>query len=318
MAGFSDLFSAENVGNLMQDPRMMLGLQLMAQGRQGSSSQALGQAGGQAVQMYAQQKHQQGLADYRRQMIEAQQADTQLRQQAAQAKADQQRQYQQRLQDPNFLAGLSPQARILASLGVDPDTLARGMSADNQAAHRAASLAQQQSQFDQRIAHQGGGGQSSGPRAPAPRAFVDQPLGGDMYQRYQFDAQSGGYQPWGEPFNKHSTRKPKATHGADAAVDAILNPALIDQEPVPDTSALPGTGNLQSYAPQPKQPIGVLPMAAQGGGASAVQQPAPKVGTRVPGQAQIARPLTKADYDALPAGSQYIDPVSGKTATKRG
>lgn len=315
---FADLFSAENVGNLMQDPRMMLGLQLMAQGRQGSSSQALGQAGGQAALVLQEQRRQQELGQYRNNLARMQEEQLAMQQQAAQAKADQQRQYQQRLQDPNFLAGLSPMARQMAQLGVDPSELIRAQNADALQAHRQATLQQNQSQFDQRIAHQGGGGQSSGPRAPAPRAFVDQPLGGDMYQRYQFDARSGGYQPWGEPFNKHSTRKPKATHGADAVVDAVLNGTEPDDTPVPDTSALPGTGNLQSYAPQPQQPIGVLPMAAQGGGAPAVQQPAPKVGTRVPGQAQIARPLTKADYDALPAGSQYIDPVSGKTATKRG
>jgi len=130
-----------------------------------------------------------------------------------------------------------------------------------------------------------------------------------------YDAATGGYKPYGSAYSPYSNRG-KAKGGADGMVDAILNPEQPDAEPVPDASSLPGTGNMQSYMPKPQGPVGVLPMSAQGG--NAAQKPAPKAGMRVPGQAQIARPLTKADYDALPAGAQYIDPKSGKTATKRG
>lgn len=316
MPGIADYFSAENVGSLMQDPRLLMGLQLLAQGRQGSSGQAIGQAGGRAVQMYGEQKRQQELGDYRRSMMEQQQQQMALQQQAAQAKAQQQAEYRARLQDPAFLASLSPMARQMAQLGVDPSELIRAQSADNLQAHRQAQLAQQQSQFDTRQANAGTGGGSSDPRSPAPRAFVDQPLGDDMYQRYQYDAASGGYQPWGKPFNKHSQRQTKDATGPEHMTDAILNgTAPSDEEPVPDVSSLPGTGNLQSYAPGLQQgPIGV--MAAAGGNAQSVAQAKPNM--RVPGQAQIARPTTKAEYDSLPAGAQYIDPVSGKTATKRG
>ncbi|MGE8465274.1 MAG: hypothetical protein ACN6QE_03940 [Pseudomonas putida] len=265
--------------------------------------------------MYGQQKHQQGLADYRNNLARMQQEQLQMQQAKAQQQADQQRQYQARLQDPAFLQSLSPMARQMAQLGVDPSELIRAQSADALQQHRQAQLGQQQSQFDTRQAHQGGG-QSSGPRAPAPRAFVDQPLGGDMYQRYQFDAQSGGYQPWGEPFNKHSTRKPKAATGADAMTNAILNgTAPSDEEPVPDASSLPGTAPLSAYAPRTQGPVGVMPMSAAGG--NAAQRPAPKAGTRVPGQPKIAEPMTQEDYAALPSGTQYRDPVSGKVATKR-
>ncbi|WP_406833652.1 hypothetical protein [Pseudomonas asiatica] len=310
---FADLFSAESIGNLMQDPRMVLGLQLLSQGRQGSGSQALGQAGSQAALVLQEQRRQQELGDYRNNLARMQQEQLTLQQQSAQAKADQQRQYQQRLQDPAFLAGLSPTARMLAQLNVDPSDLIRAQSADALQAHRQAQLAEQQAQFDTRESRIGAGGGSSGPRMPTQRQVLEKPLGGGMVQRYVLDPQTGQYQEYGQPYPQYSPGR-KAATGADAATEAIMG---AEAEPVPDTSALPGTGNLQSYAPgQQQAPIGVMPMAAQGGGAAV--KPAPKAGMRVPGQAQIARPLTKADYDALPAGAQYIDPVSGKTATKRG
>ena len=309
---FADLFSAESVGNLMQDPRMALGLQLMAQGQRGTASQALGQAGSQAVQLYQQAQHQQGLADYRNNLARMQQEQLLMQQQAAQAKADQQRQYQQRLQDPNFLNSLSPMARQMAMLGVMPDDLIRAQSADNLAQHRAATLQQDQAQFTQRQANAGAGGGSSGPRAPAPRPYIDQPVGNGLMQRHKYDPATGDYTPWGEPFSQFSPGR-KAATGADAATEAIMG---AEAEPVPDASALSGTGSLGSYAPRPQGPVGIMPMAAQGGGA--VQKPAPKAGMRVPGQPKIARPMTKAEYDQLPPGTQYIDPASGKTTTKRG
>ena len=313
MPGIADYFSAENIGTLMSDPRLMAGLQLLAQGRQGSSGQALGEAGSRAVQMYGQQKHQQELGDYRRQMIEAQQADQQLRQQAAQAKAQQQAEYRARLQDPNFLASLSPLARQMAQLGVMPDDLIRATNSDNMQAHRQASLAQQQSQFDTRESRIGANTGSSSPRMPTQRQVLDQPLGDGMMQRHVLNPQTGQYEAYGKPFPQYSPgRKSKDATGADAATEAIMG---AEAEAVPDVSSLPGTGNLQSYAPGQQQgPVGV--MAAAGGNAQSVAQAKPNM--RVPGQAQIARPTTKAQYDALPAGAQYIDPVSGKTATKRG
>jgi len=312
MAGFADAFSQESIGSLLSDPRMLLGLAMLQQsgpqaGNPGFGAR-LGQAlGGTATQLQ-QLQHSQALQQYRRQMIEAQQADTQLRQQAAQAKADQQRQYQERLQDPDFLNSLSPMARQLAALGANPADLVRAMGADNLQAHRQASLAQQQSQFDTRQAHQGGG-QPSGPRTPAPRSFVDEPLGDDMYQRHQYDPATGGYQAFGKPFNKHSQRK--AASPAEAAEAAILG-----AEPPaagPDLGSLPGNAPLSSYMPQQQEPIGVRPMTAAGSVPGAAHKP----GTRTPGKPKIAEPLTKADYDALPSGTQYLDPASGRVATKR-
>lgn len=313
MPGISDYFSAENVGSLMQDPRLMLGLQLLAQGRQGSSSQAIGQAGGRAVQMYGEQKRQQELGDYRRSMMEQQQQQMALQQQAAQAKAQQQAEYRARLQDPAFLASLSPMARQMAQLGVDPSELIRAQSADNLQAHRQATLQQDQAQFDQRRARIGSGGGSSGPRMPTQRQVLDQPLGDGMMQRHVLNPQTGQYEAYGKPFPQYSPgRKSKDATGADAATEAIMG---AEAEPVPDVSSLPGNAPLSAYAPGQQQgPIGV--MAAAGGNAQSAAKAKPNM--RVPGQAQIARPTTKAEYDNLPAGAQYIDPVSGRTATKRG
>ncbi|MCE7761071.1 hypothetical protein GQL56_00325 [Pseudomonas putida] len=309
MAGFTDFFTAENMNSLMQDPRMVLGLQMLAQGRQGSSSQAIGQAGSQAAQILQQNQHSQALQQYRSQMAAMQQQQMQMQQAKAHQQAEQQAQYQQRLQDPGFLDNLSPTARQMAGLGVEPSDLIRAIGVDNLAQHRDASLAQQQGQFESRQAHQGSSGGSSGPRMPTQRQVLDEPLGNGMMQRHVLNPQTGQYQPYGEPFNQYSPgRKAKAENGADAATEAIMGAE-------PTAAELPGNAPLASYAPQPQQPIGV--MAANGGGAAnPVAQS--RAGNRAPGQPQIARPMTKAAYDALPVGTAYIDPVSGKTATKRG
>lgn len=312
MSSFIDALN-QGVNNVTGTPLGQLGLQmLMASGPQ-QGNPGFGARLGQALGGMGEMQRVQALQQYRDQMMQVQQQQMQMRQQAAQAETERQRQYQARLQDPNFLNSLSPMARQMAQLGVDPADLIRATNADNLAQHRQATLAQQQNQFDQRQASAGVNAGSSGPRMPTQRQVLEKPLGGGMVQRYVLDPQTGQYQEYGQPYPQYSPGR-KAATGADAIVDSVMG---TEAEPVPDTSALPGTGNLQSYAPgQQQAPIGVMPMAAQGGGAAV--KPAPKAGMRVPGQAQIARPLTKADYDALPAGAQYIDPVSGRTATKRG
>lgn len=273
MAGFADLFTADKMNTLMSDPRLVLGLQLMAQGRQGSSSQALGQAGSQAAVLMGEQRRQQELAQYRNNLARMQAEELDLRKQSAQAKADQQAQYQERLQDPSFLDQLSPTARQMAGLGVSPDDLIRAIGVDNLAQHRDATLAQQAQQFSTREsrigANQGG---SSGPRAPAARAFVDQPLGGDMYQRMQYDPATGGYREFGQPFNKHSQRQAKGDSAdpLDDVVQQVMGGGL---------EALPGNKPLADYAPgQPAQPVGVLAPSA-----APTASPSPSAGMRVPG-----------------------------------
>ncbi|TFF51031.1 hypothetical protein C5609_15695 [Pseudomonas putida] len=312
---FADAFSAENIGNLLNDPRMLLGLQMMQQGGYQPGNPGfgarLGQAGVNTAQQIAQQQHSQALQQYRNAMIQQQQAEMQMRQQAALTKAEQLQRQQQAFQDPAVLERMGPLAKMLAQAGLDPTTVLRANNNDALQAHRQASLQQAQAQFDTRQANQGGGGGSSGPRMPAPRPYIDQPIGNNQMQRFKYDPEKQDYAPWGEPFSQYSPGR-KAT-GAQAAADAILN-----AEPPaagPDLGDLPGNAPLSSYMPgQQQQPVGVLPMAAQGGGLQAqTQQP----GTRKPGQPKIATPMTKADYDALPSGAQYIDPASGRVATKR-
>ncbi|MBP2083514.1 MULTISPECIES: hypothetical protein [Pseudomonas] len=313
MASFAGLFNQENVGNLLNDPRLQLGLALMSRGRQGSSSQAVGEAGLGAAQMFQEQQRSQALQQYRSQMAQMQADQLALQQQNAQRKADADDRQRAAFQDPDVQAQMGPLARMLAAQGLGVDDVLRANAADNLSAHRQAQLSQQQSQFDTRQAHQGGGG-SSGPRMPTQRQVLDQPLGNGMMQRNVLNPATGQYEPYGEPFAQYSPgRKPKAdAAGADAAVDEILGNGPTAAE------ALPGTGSLQSYAPHPQQPVGVLPMAASGGGMANPALEAATAGARVPGQPKIATPMTKAEYDALPPGTQYIDPVSGKTATKRG
>ncbi|MFK3768136.1 hypothetical protein [Pseudomonas putida] len=317
MAGFADAFSADSLNQLFQNPAMLAGLQMLAQSGPQSGNPGfgarLGTAGMNTVQQIAQQQHSQQLNAYRQQMAALQAQQQQMAQAKAQQQAEQAQRQQAAFQDPAVLEQMGPLARMLAQQGLDPTTVLRANNNDALQAHRAAQMAQQQSQFDARQANQGGGGQASGPRMPAPRPYIDQPIGNDQMQRFKYDPATQDYAPWGEPFSQYSPgRKAKTASPADDATAAILG-----AEPPaagPDLGGLPGTGGLQSYAPQPQQPVGVLPMAAQGGGLQAkTQQP----DTRVAGQPKIATPQTKADYDALPSGAQYIDPASGRVATKR-
>ena len=89
MAGFADAFSAENIGNLMNDPRMLLGLQMLAQSgpQQGNPGfgQRLGTAGMNTVQQMQQAQHSQQLNAYRQQMAQLQAQQMQMAQAKAQA-----------------------------------------------------------------------------------------------------------------------------------------------------------------------------------------------------------------------------------------
>ncbi|WPK03038.1 hypothetical protein R6U79_12570 [Pseudomonas putida] len=284
MAGFSDAFSSDSLNQLFSSPALLMGLQMLAQSgpQQGNPGfgQRLGTAGMNTVQQLQQAQHSQQLNAYRQQMAQLQAQQMQMAQAKALAQQEAQQRQQQAFASPDVQGALGPLAKMLAAAGLGPDVVLKANSADNLNAHRQATLAQQASQFDQRLSHQGGGsgsGQPSGPRAPANRLTIDQPLGNDLYQRHRFNPATGGYEPWGEPFNKHATGKAKTASPADDATAAILG-----AEPPaagPDLGSLPGNAPLAGYAPQPQQPIGVLPMAAQGGGLKAqTQQP----GTRKP------------------------------------
>ena len=276
MAGFIDALN-QGVGALTGTQLGQLGLQmLMASGPQ-QGNPGFGARLGQAAAGMSEMQRVQELQKHRQRLAELQAQQLQMAQQQAQAKAQQAQEYQDRLRDPNFLATLSPTARMAAGLGVDPADLIRATNADYLAQHRAATLQQNQAQFDTRESRIGANAGSSGPRMPTQRQVLEKPLGGGMVQRYVLDPQTGQYQEYGQPYPQYSPGR-KATTGPDAIVDSVMG---AEAEPVPDASALPGTGNLGSYAPRPQGPVGVLPMSAAGGNAS--QKPTMRVpNTRKP------------------------------------
>ena len=291
---FADAFSADNVSKLMNDPRMMLGLQLMAQGRPGSSSQALGQAGGQAAQMLQQQQHSQQLQQYRQAQIQQAEEQRAFQMQQAQAKQDAEQRQQQAFQDPALQAQLGPMARQLASLGMPLEDILRANSGDALQQHRAAQLQQQAAQFAQSQANRGsGGGQTHPPKAPTPRQVLEEPLDDGMIQKHVFDPATGGYKPYGKPYRQFAPGK------AEPMQD-LLGELTPDDNAGPGQAVpgLPGT-SMPAPAPQGRELLMV------GGGSN-------------PKASAIATPTTQAQYAALPAGTQYIDPATGRVATKKG
>ncbi|WP_020190473.1 hypothetical protein [Pseudomonas putida] len=317
MAGFADAFSAENIGHLMNDPRMLLGLQMLQQGgyQPGNPGfgQRFGQAGLGAMQQMQEQNRQRQLAEYRNSMIQAQAADMQMRQQAAQAKQEQLQRQQQAFQDPAVQDQLGPIAKMLAAAGLGPDVVLKANSADNLNAHRQATLAQQASQFDQRLSHQGGG-QSSGPRMPTQRQVLDEPLGEGMVQRHVLNPQTGQYEKYGEPFNQYSPGRKSAgkpARGADAALENILG----GEPPAAgvDASSLPGTGGLADFAPQPQpqQPVGIFPMAAK------PQQPMVAAGSNPNANKAKAPPKPAVDDNLKAAGAAIAAGKSRQAVVSR-
>lgn len=305
MATMAEIMANLNtgLGNLSSTPMGQFGTQMLAQSGPQQGNPGGGARLGQALAGMSEQQRVQALQNYRNQQIQLAEQQQAMALRQAQAKAEQQQRQQQAMQDPNFLASLTPMARQMAQLGVDPGELIRAQNADNLASHRAATLAQSQGQFDMRQAAVGGGGggggQPSGPKQPAPRPYMDEPLGGDMYQRHRYQADEQRYVPWGKPFSKHAPGK--AATGAEAVVDEVA------PDPQADLSQLPGQGPLSSYAPQAAAPA---PLLVGSGSNPMARKPDAAKGP--------ATPKTRAEYDALPAGTSYVDPTSGKVAVKRG
>lgn len=287
MASFIDALN-QGVNNVTGTPLGQLGLQmLMASGPQ-QGNPGFGARLGRAFGGMSEMQRVQALQQYRDQMMQVQQQQMQMRQQAAQAETERQRQYQARLQDPNFLNSLSPMARQMAQLGVDPADLIRATNADNLAQHRQAQLQQQQAQFDTRESRIGANAGSSGPRMPTQRQVLDQPLGDGMMQRHVLNPQTGQYEAYGKPFPQYSPGR-KAATGADAATEAIMG-----AEPTaagPGMESLPGNAPMTDYMPKPQGPVGV--MAAAGGNAQSATQAKPAM--RVP---NTRKPAASGDLAA--------------------
>ena len=310
MAGFADAFSAENISNLMNDPRMLLGLQMLQQGgyQPGNPGfgQRFGQAGLGAMQQMQEQNRQRQLAEYRNAMIQQQQADMQMRQQAAQTKAEQLQRQQAAFQDPAVLQQMGPLARQLAQMGLGVEDVLRANAADNLNAHRQAQLQQQQSQFDSRESRIG-----AGPRMPTQRQVLEKPLAGGMAQRYLLDPQTGEYHEYGQPYPQYSPGREKAkpASGADAALENILG----GEPPAAGVgaSSLPGTGGLADFAPQPQQPVGIFPMAAK------PQQPMVAAGSNPNANKAKAPPRPAVDDNLKAAGAAIAAGKSRQAVVSR-
>ncbi|WP_223533641.1 hypothetical protein [Pseudomonas sp. GL-RE-20] len=286
----------------LNTPLGSLGTNLLAQSGPQQGNPNGGARLGQALQGMSEMQRAQALQQYREQMIAQQQAAQNFQVQQARAKAEQQQRQQQAMQDPKFLASLTPMARQMASAGIDPADVIRAQNADAMQAHRAAQLAQQQAHFDQTEARIGaGGGAGQGPKVPAPRQIYEEPLENNMVQRHMYDAATNSYKPLGKPYPRFAPTK------ADPMAD-LLGGLTPDDNSAPGAAVAGLPGSNASMAP-PRQGAELL-MHGSGSNPMARKPAATAQGP--------ATPKTKADYDALPAGAAYIDPASGKVAIKRG
>lgn len=309
MASFQEMFSAENVQKLMADPRIQLGMQMLAAGGPQQGNPGFGARLGQAGQGFMQDQQQ-------AQLMRA----SQLQMQQHQAQAQQQAQLAQRLQDPEFQAQLSPSARQLAAAGASPEQIFRVHEMEQTIAQREAqladmrqrregTLAEQQRVNDARIAKMQQAPASSGgaqqPRQPAKRQVLEEPLPDGRIQKHIWDETTGNYRPYGSPYQAGGR---SAQGGAPAdPIDELLGGL-----------PLPGGEPLQQQRPAP------LPQGADllmNRGQPQARQPTTTMiaGGAVKGQANQqgpARPTTDAEFDALPKGALYIDPDDGRTYRK--
>lgn len=285
---FADAFSTENMNKLMQDPKLMLGLALMAQGRQGSGAQALGQGGLAGVQMAQQAQHAQQLQQYRQAQIEQAEQQRAFQMQQLQAKQAAAQRQQQALQDPNFQNGLGGIAKTLAELGMPLDDVLKAQSGYQLQQHRQAQLAQQQAHFAQtqaRIGAGGGGGNPPGPKVPAPRQVLEEPLENGMLQKHIFDPATNSYKPYGKPYRQYAPAKADPLQG-------LIGEVMPDDN-VGAGPAVPGLPGSNVSSTPPPQGAGLL---MHGSGSNPMARPpappatsqpqypgAPAVGTVVKG-----------------------------------
>lgn len=343
----ADLFRPERINAALSNPATLIGLQLLAAGGPQAQNMSTGQRLAQAVQGFQAQQAQQQQLDHaavlnRLREIQASQAEREIR------SAEQ---LQQRMADPAFLQQLPEFSRRMAEAGATPAQLWQVFEGEQRLAHareqgealqayRQQQLGIAQQRADAYINRQGqlaaGGGTGPavhGPKVPTPRQTVDMPLDGNMVQRMMFNPQTGQYEPFGAPFKR----------GAQG--NNLLGALGIgeDGQPAPDAGEqpkpwadLPTGSRAAPQAPAPQMvptdvefnangvpvPTGhrpvqqPAPMAAAGGGMAREQQARMPAGFPA-SPAQVAQPRTKAEYDALPPGTRYLDPATGKVATKR-
>lgn len=302
---FANFFDPNKLSAAFSDPRVQLGLQMLAAGGYQQGNPGFGQRFAQAGQGFAQQQlEQQQLA----QLNQLRQLQTQrLQQESTSAQ-----QLAERMRDPAFAATLPEHSRRLAEAGATPKQIFEVYRLESQVEnmrsraaaleqHRAAQLAQQQPLIDARTAaanrsNQGNGAQ--GPKPPAMRQTIDQPLANGMVQRHIYNPDAGGYVPFGEPFQRSQaqgadplsqllgeipTGAPKAAVPGTTA--GQLPPADV---PMPQAGpALPpgveAAGGMAYRGDVPMPHLDTQPYAAAGGGQRQAQQARSPIGSAIAG-----------------------------------
>lgn len=349
MATMAEIMGGINQGiGGLNSPLGQLGTQLLANSGPQQGNPGGGARLGQALAGMSEQQRQMALQQYRAQQIQLAEQQQAMALRQAQAKQEAQAKQQAAFQNPELLSQLSPIARTMSELGLGPDEILKANSADALQQHRAAQLQQQQAHFAQQQANRGaggGGGQPPGPKMPTPRMTLDEPLGDGMIQRHKFSAETGSYVPFGKPFKQFAERK-------SSGMDDLLGEATSDDNvgAGPAVPGLPGANVKATPPPQgaellmhgsgsnpmarppssakgPATPsnstaagilAGVTPPDGQGVVAGILSGVTPKYNAPPKASAQgPATPRTAAEYAALPPGTQYIDPATGRVATKK-
>jgi hypothetical protein len=311
MATIMDAINAGLEG--LNTPLGQLGTQLLANSGPQAGNPSGGARMGQAfVGMQQQQKAQQ-LQQYQAAMAQNALSLSQSRAQDAQSKQEMAARVKQLSADPEFLSKLDPLSRQMAAAGLPLDDTLKAYGQSSLEAHRQ-QQAEQWQQSQERMASQftQSQGQSASqfaqsqarlaaeaakPKVAAPRQILDEPLGGpdNLVQRHIFDASTNSYRPYGKPFKRSAS--------TDELAALLAGGADTPNENAGPGAAVPGLPGANASATPPTRTGADLLMHGSGSNPTARGPAAPK---------------TKADYDALPAGSQYIDPATGRVATKQG
>lgn len=293
MATIMELLN-QGIGGL-NTPLGMLGTNLLAQSGPQQGNPGGGARLGQALAGMSEQQRAQALQDYRNQQMQLAEQQQQMALQQARTKAEQQQRQQQAMQDPNFLASLTPMARQMAQLGVDPGELIRAQNADNLASHRTAQQQQAEAHFQAQMAARnagGGGGAAPGPKVPTPRQVLEEPLGNGEFQKHIFDPATNAYKPYGKPYRQYAPGK------ADP-MQSLLNEVMPDDN-AGAGAAVPGLpgANAADFTKRPMQGAELLMHA---GGANPMARP-PSNSTAAGILSGITPPDGEAIVDGILAG----------------
>jgi hypothetical protein len=306
MPSLEDIFSSENLAKLteggFESPLMTIGAQLLA--RSGGNPGATGQALVGAQKQITDQADSKELREYRRSIM----ANNRAQLEASQAKATEAANFKQNLQNPEFVAQLPAQIQGFVKAGAPADAImdlwgkaqdiqAKQQQMENTQAYRQQQLGLQQqgqsqsaAQFDRRLAVDQA--QQNRAKVPTPGQIIEEPLPDGKFQKQMFDPSTGGYKPYGAPFQKSQDALSLLLGGAGG-------PAVPDGPATGGNPAITSTVNQLTPAPT------TAPMVTGGSmaNAAAASQSAP------------VQVRSAVDYAKVPSGAQYLTP-EGKLKVK--